>query len=205
MVNPTSQELSLEKLRAGDRAEIARMVDAFSGPVYRLGFRMLGNAQDAEDVLQNTFMNALTHLPEFEGRSSLATWLYRIAANEALMMIRRKKPEVNIEDMQADDPNAELMPHQFVDWSSLPENELLSEEGKNALDEAIQTLPENSRMVFVMRDVEGLSIKETADALRLTETNVKTRLLRARLHLRERLSAYYGEHSEHLIREEKND
>ena len=202
MVNPTSQELSLEKLRAGDRAETARMVDEFSGPIYRLGLRMLGSAQDAEDVLQNTFMNALMHLSEFEGRSSLATWLYRIAANEALMLIRRKRPEVNIEDLQADDPDAELTPHQFVDWSGLPEDELLSEEGKKALDDAIQTLPQNLRMVFVMRDVEGLSIKETADALGLTETNVKTRLLRARLHLRERLSAYYVER---LIREDKND
>ncbi len=205
MINPTPQELSLEKLRAGDRAEMARMVDVFSAPVYRLGLRMLGSPQDAEDVLQNTFMNALTHLSEFEGRSSIATWLYRIAANEALMLIRRRKPEVNIEDLQADDPDAGLMPTQFVDWSGLPENELLSEEGKKALDAAIQTLPENLRMVFVMRDVEGLSIKETADALGLTGTNVKTRLLRARLHLRERLSAYYAERSQHLIREDKND
>ena len=202
MVNPISQELSLDKLRAGDRAELARLVDVFSSPVYRLGLRMLGNAQDAEDVLQNTFMNALAHLPEFEGRSSLATWLYRIATNEALMLIRRKKPEVNLEGLQVDDPDAELTPHQFADWSSLPENELLSGEGKKALDEAIRTLPEKLRMVFLMRDVEGLSIKETADALGLTETNVKTRLLRARLHLRERLSAYYGEN---LMREEKND
>jgi len=140
MVNPTSQELSLEKLRAGDRAEFAHMVDAFSSPIYRLGLRMLGNAQDAEDVLQNTFLNALTHLSEFERRSSLTTWLYRIAANEALMSIRRKKPEVNVEDLQADDPDAELMPAAFVDWSGLPENELLSEEGKKTLDEAIKSL-----------------------------------------------------------------
>ena len=202
MVNPTSQDLSLEKLRAGDRAEFARLVDAFSGPIYRLGIRMLGNAQDAEDILQNTFLNALTHLSEFEGRSSLATWLYRIAANEALMLIRRKKPEVNIEDTQADDSDAELTPNYFVDWSGLPENELLSDEGKKALDEAIQTLPEKLQIIFIMRDIEGLSINETADALGLTETNVKTRLLRARLHLREQLSVYYGER---LIREEKND
>lgn len=202
MVNPTSQDLSLEKLRAGDRAEFACLVDAFSGPIYRLGIRMLGNAQDAEDILQNTFLNALTHLSEFEGRSSLATWLYRIAANEALMLIRRKKPEVNIEDTQADDSDAELTPNYFVDWSGLPENELLSDEGKKALDEAIQTLPEKLRIIFIMRDIEGLSINETADALGLTETNVKTRLLRARLHLREQLSVYYGER---LIREEKND
>jgi RNA polymerase sigma-70 factor (ECF subfamily) len=202
MINQKSQELSLEKLRSGDRAEFAIMVDAFSGPIYRLGLRMLGNAQDAEDVLQNTFLNALTHLSDFEGRSSIATWIYRIAANEALMLIRRRKPEVNVEDIQADHPDTELMPRAFVDWSGLPENQLLSVEGKKALDEAVQTLPENLRMVFVMRDVEELSIKETAEALGLTETNIKTRLLRARLQLRERLSAYYGEH---FIREEKND
>ena len=202
MVNPTSQDLSLEKLRSGDRAEFARLVDAFSSPIYRLGLRMLGNAQDAEDILQNTFINALTHLSKFEGRSSLATWLYRIAANEALMIIRRKKPEFNIEDTQADDSDAGLTPNYFVDWSGLPENELLSEEGRKALDDAIQTLPEKLRIIFIMRDIEGLSIKDTAEALGLTETNIKTRLLRARLHLREQLSAYYGER---LIREEKND
>ncbi len=202
MVNPTSQEPALERLRSGDRAEVARLVDTYSAPIYRLGLRMLGNAQDAEDVLQNTFLNALVHLPEFEGRSSIATWLYRIAANEALMTIRRKKPEVNLEDLQADDPDADLMPAAFADWSNLPENELLSEEGKKNLEAAIAKLPENLRLVFIMRDMEGLSIKETAGALGLTEANVKTRLLRARLHLREHLSADSGEH---LIREEKND
>jgi RNA polymerase sigma-70 factor (ECF subfamily) len=185
-------EISLEALIAGDRAEFARLVDAYSSPIYRLGLRMLGNPQDAEDVLQNTFINALTHLPKFEGRSSLATWLYRIASNEALMLIRKKKPEVNLDDVEGgDDEN--LKPTQFVDWSALPEDELLSGEGKKALDDAIHTLPESLRIVFVLRDVEGLSIKETADALNLTETNVKTRLLRARMFLREGLSMYYRE------------
>ena len=196
------QELSLEKLRGGDRAEFARLVDAYSGPVFRLGLRMLGNAQDAEDVLQNTFMNALMHFPDFEGRSNISTWLYRIAANEALMLIRRKKPEVNIDDDQSGDSSADLMPTQFLDWSALPEEELLSAEGKKALDDAIHLLPETLRLVFILRDIEGLSIKEAAEALQLTETNVKTRLLRARLYLRERLSAYYGEH---IIGEDKND
>lgn len=193
-------EISLEALIAGDRAEFARMVDRYSTPIYRLGLRMLGNPQDAEDVLQNTFLNALTHLPAFEGRSSLSTWLYRIAANEALMLLRRKKPEVNLEDVEADESAEDLKPAHFVDWSALPEEELLSGEGKSFLDQAIQNLPESMRIVFLLRDIEGLSIKETADALNLTETNVKTRLLRARMFLREKLSAYYGEH---FIREER--
>ena len=195
-----STEISQEALIAGDRAEFARVVDLYSNPIYRLGLRMLGNSQDAEDVLQNTFLNALTHLRTFEGRSSFSTWLYRIAANEALMLLRKKKPEVNVEDAEADDNAEDLKPTQFVDWSALPEDELLSGEGKKVLDQTIQRLPEPMRIVFLLRDIEGLSIKETADALNLTETNVKTRLLRARMFLREQLSTYYGEH---FIREER--
>lgn len=200
-MNKTMQpDISLEALIAGDRAEFARLVDLYSTPIYRLGLRMLGNPQDAEDVLQNTFLNALMHLPGFEGRSSLSTWLYRIAANEALMLIRRKKPEVNLEEVEADNADEAPKPAQFADWSALPEEELLSDEGKSLLDAAIQSLPEAMRIVFVLRDIEGLSIRETAEALDLTETNVKTRLLRARLSLREQLSAYYGER---LVREER--
>jgi RNA polymerase sigma-70 factor (ECF subfamily) len=190
-------EISLEALIAGDRAEFARLVDAYSSPIYRLGLRMLGNPQDAEDVLQNTFLSVLTHISEFEGRSSLATWLYRIAANEALMLLRKKKPEVNLDDFETDENDEDLLPTQFVDWSALPEGQLLSGEGKKFLDQAIQALPESMRLVFLLRDVEGLSIRETAEALGLTETNVKTRLLRARLFLREQLSAYYGERLTH--------
>lgn len=186
-------EISLEALAAGDRAEFPRLVDAYSSPIYRLGLRMLGNPQDAEDVLQNTFISVLTHIPEFEGRSSLATWLYRIAANEALMLLRKKKPEVNLDDLDTNEETEDLQPTQFLDWSALPEDQLLSGEGKKLLDRAIETLPEPMRLVFLLRDVEGLSIRETAEALSLTETNVKTRLLRARLFLREQLSAYYRE------------
>ncbi|CAG0966107.1 ECF RNA polymerase sigma factor SigW [Anaerolineales bacterium] len=204
MVELTSQpELSIEALRSGDRAEFARLVDAYSAPIYRLGLRMLGNEQDAEDVLQNTFLNALTHLSSFEGRSSILTWLYRIAVNEALMTMRRSKPEVNIDDADTSDEDIEdLAQSQFVDWGSLPEDMLLSSEGKQALDRAIQALPENLRMVFLLRDIQELSIKETAEALELTESNVKIRLLRARLSLREQLSVYYGER---MLQEKTND
>jgi len=194
MMETTSQaDISLEALRAGGRAEFARLVDAYSAPIYRLGLRMLGNEQDAEDVLQNTFLSALTHLSSFEGRSSVLTWLYRIAVNEALMSLRRGKPEVNIDDTDTSDDMDNMLPTQFVDWGALPENVLLSVEGKHALDRAIQNLPENLRTVFLLRDIQELSIKDTADSLGLTESNVKIRLLRARLSLREQLSVYYGE------------
>ncbi|MBK8780720.1 MAG: sigma-70 family RNA polymerase sigma factor [Anaerolineales bacterium] len=193
MINSTTQEFSIEALRAGDKAEFARLVDAYSTLIYRLGLKMLGNEQDAEDVLQNTFLNAMTHLSGFEGRSSISTWLYRIASNEALMQLRRGKKRVNLEDLQPEDSDEDILPKIFVDWSILPENELLAGEGKTALDEAIKKLPESLRMVFILRDIEDVSIKDTAEILNLTETNVKTRLLRARMFLREKLSTYYSE------------
>src|SRR5512138_3711680 len=155
-------EISLEALAAGDRLEFARLVDTYSSPIYRLGLRMLGNPQDAEDVLQNTFLNVLTHISGFEGRSSLATWLYRIAANEALMLLRKRKPEVDLEEAEAGEEPESLKPTRFIDWSDLPEDQLLSGEGKRQLDRAIETLPESLRIVFLLRDMEGLSIKETA-------------------------------------------
>lgn len=195
-----TNDISLDTLIAGDRASFARLVDTYSSSIYRLGLKMLGDPQDAEDVLQNTFLNAWTHLSKFERRSSIATWLYRIAANEALMLIRKKKPEFSLDgsdDADTDESSEDIKPKQFADWSALPEHELLSSEGKKVLDAGIQALSESLRIVFLLRDVEGLSIKETADALSLTETNVKTRLVRARMFLRERLSTYYGERAVH--------
>ena len=187
-------ELSVEALREGDREEFSRLVDAYSGPIYRLALKMLGSATDAEDVLQNTFLKAFQHLKDFEGRSSLSTWLYRIASNEALMLLRKQRPEIPFSDaVPEDDENSDYTPAQFTDWCCLPEEEFLSYESQTALDHAVRRLPETLRIVFVLRDIEGLSIQETSQALELSETAVKTRLLRARLRLREDLSKYYGE------------
>jgi len=194
MIENTSKEVSIEALRSGDRLEFARLVEAYSGQIYRLALKMLGQAQDAEDVLQNTFLKAFQHIQGFEGRSSLSTWLYRIASNEALMLIRRKRPETPLVDLAPDEEEGEsFAPVNLADWCCLPEDELLTSEGRLRLDQAIQRLPEKLRIVFLLRDIEGLSIDETGQALDLSETAVKTRLLRARLRLREDLSAYYAE------------
>jgi len=187
-------EISIEALRAGDREEFSRLVDAYSGPIYRLALKMLGIPTDAEDVLQNTFLKAFQHLEAFEGRSSLSTWLYRIASNEALMLLRKQHHEIPLSDFATEDEdNSDYSPAQFTDWCCLPEDEFLSSESKAALDHAVQHLPEVQRIVFILRDIEGLSIQETSEALNLSEAAVKTRLLRARLRLREELSTYYGE------------
>lgn len=187
-----SQTISLEALRSGDRAEFARLVDAYSGVIYRLAVKMLDNPQDAEDVLQETFLKAFKALPKFDGRSSLSTWLYRIAANEALMLLRKRK----VQFVSIDEPNEtddELQePLEIVDWCCMPESELLSAEARRYLDQAIDKLSPNLRIVFLLRDIEGLSTEETAQALNLSEMAVKTRLSRARLQLREGLTGYYS-------------
>jgi RNA polymerase sigma-70 factor (ECF subfamily) len=192
MIETSTPDFSIELLRSGDRAEFARLVEAYYTPIYRLALRMLGDSADAEDVLQNTFLKALQHLPDFEGRSSLSTWLYRIAANEALMLLRKHRPTLTVDENPDEDEDG-FLPAQFSDWCCLPEQEFLTDESKSQLDLAIQRLPETLKVVFLLRDIEGLSIRETSEALGLSETAVKTRLLRARLHLRESLSSYYGE------------
>src|SRR5512134_710173 len=112
----TGAEISLEALQSGDRAEFARLVDAYSTQIYRLAMKMLADEQDAEDVLQNTFMKALQSIRNFEGRSSLSTWLYRIAVNEALMSLRRHKPTIPVAMEYEDDEDELPHPSQFTDW-----------------------------------------------------------------------------------------
>lgn len=184
---------SLEALRAGDRAEFSRLVEALSGKIYRLALKMLGNPQDAEDVLQETFLKAYRGLKNFDGRASPSTWLYRIATNEALMLLRRKTPPMVSIDEPQESEDGELEPLQVVDWCCLPERELMSEESRRHLDQAIRKLPPTLKVVFLLRDVEGLSTAETAQALDLSEEAVKTRLSRGRMRLRQELSTYFSE------------
>lgn len=190
----TEESFSLDALRQGDAAEFARLVDAYSGMIYRLASRMLQNPQDAEDVLQETFIKAYKALPNFDGRSKLSTWLYRIATNEALMLLRRKTlPTVSVNAPLGDAESDEHFELEIVDWCCLPESELMSAEARRYLDESIEALPETLKSVFVLRDLEGLSVRQTAEVLGIGEGAVKTRLHRARLALREMLTAYFKE------------
>ena len=192
-MNETENQPSLAALKAGDRDAFARLVDQTSAHIYRVALQILGVEQDAEDVLQETYIKAFRSLPEFEGRSSLTTWLYRIAVNEALMALRKRKPQqFSIEEGNTNEDETESESLEILDWCCMPEGELLSSESRAFLDQAVRRLPANLRVVFVMRDLEGLSIQETAQALGISENNVKTRLLRARLKLRQELSLYFG-------------
>ena len=187
-----SEGFSLEALHAGDPAEFSKLVDAYSTKIYRLAIKMLNQQQDAEDVLQETFLKAYRGIKSFDGRSKISTWLFRIASNEALMVIRKKHPDTISIDEPIQTEEGEQEPVQIVDWCCLPEEELLSEETKQKLDVAVQKLPQRLKVVFILRDINDLSTHETAEILGLTDTAVKTRLSRARLKLREELSAYFG-------------
>ncbi len=181
------------RLKAGDQAAYAQLVEEHAGRIYRLALRMMGNEADAEDVLQETFLNAFRSIDRFEERSSLSTWLYRIASNAALMRLRRKEPEQVSVDEPLERDNGDLVPRQFFDFCCLPEEDLLRDEAVAEMNRAVEELPPTLRSVFILRDIEGLSTEETANALGLSVSAVKSRLMRARLKLRERLSQYFSQ------------
>ncbi|HNS07396.1 MAG TPA: sigma-70 family RNA polymerase sigma factor [Anaerolineaceae bacterium] len=182
----------VDRLIAGDGQAFNELVDQTSAGIYGLGLRMLGNAQDAEDMLQETFLKAHNALRGFEKRSSLYTWLYRIATNEALMMLRRRKSEFHFDSEPVTQEEAENG-EEVVDWCCLPEKEFISEETRSELTRAAVKLSNALRMVFLLRDVRGFSTRETAEILQVNEEVVKTRLVRARVKLRDELSGYFRE------------
>lgn len=186
-------EISIQALTNGDRDEFTRLVDQYAGLIYRLALKMVSQEEDAEDVLQETFIKAYRNISSFRGQSSISTWLYRIAMNEALMILRKRKGKDDTIEIDANNEGEDSEPLQIVDWGNLPEKELLTMETRKVLDQAVSALSPALRSVFLLRDVEGLSVKDTAEVLELSEMAVKTRLSRARLILRQRLSAYFGE------------
>ena len=187
-----SEELALvHAAKGGDDAAYEELVRRYDRNVFRIANHITQNREDAEDVVQEAFLKAYTNLDRFQGNSKFYTWLVRIAVNEALMKLRKRKPERFVsldEDIQVGE---ESVPRDVADWSPNPEQQYGQAELKEILTKTIQGLPPGFRTVFVLRDVEGLSTEETADALELSIPAVKSRLLRARLQLRERLSRYF--------------
>lgn len=186
------ETLNLEALRKKDKRAFAQLVDQNSDHIYRLALRLTGNPQDAEDVVQETFIKAFNNVESFEGRSKVSTWLYRIATNEALMLLRRRKDGITHIDEGVETDEGEIMPIQIVDWCCLPEQEIMTEETRQVLQEAALQLSSANRAAFLLRDVEGLSTQEAAEALDISESALKVRLMRARLQLREALSDYFA-------------
>jgi len=188
-----TETIDLKALQSGDREIFASMVDMYSPKIYRLALRMMGDPAEAEDILQETFMNAFRALPQFEGRSSLGTWLYRIASNQALMRLRKNAPlQISVDEPITSRDGVEI-PRQLIDWCCLPEKEFVKSETMQELETALQTLSSGLRSAFILRDIHSLSTRETAELLNISEAAVKTRLLRARLKLREELSSIFND------------
>ena len=189
---PVSDELALvQSAKNGDVQAFEELVRRYDRNVFRIAQHITQNREDAEDVVQDAFLKAYTNLNQFQGQSKFYTWLVRIAVNEALMKLRRIKPGRTVsldEDVKTEEDS---LPREVADWSPNPEQQYNQAELRDILDRTIQGLPASFRTVFVLRDVEGLSTEETAEALELSIPAVKSRLLRARLQLRERLNRYF--------------
>jgi RNA polymerase sigma-70 factor (ECF subfamily) len=189
---PVSDELPLvQAAKSGDISAFEALVKRYDRNVFRIAQHITQNREDAEDVVQDAFLKAYSNLEQFQGQSKFYTWLVRIAVNEALMKLRRRRPERTVSLDQEVQTDEDTMPREVADWAPNPEQQYNQAELKDILGRTIQGLPPSFRTVFVLRDVEGLSTEETAEALNLSIPAVKSRLLRARLQLRERLSKYF--------------
>jgi RNA polymerase sigma-70 factor (ECF subfamily) len=173
--------------RKGDLKAFDELVNRYERRIFRLAMNITQNREDAEDATQDAFMKSFQHLPDFQGGSRFYTWLVRIAVNEALMRLRRRRPNVTSldEPIQTDE---DLMPREIQDWGPTPEKRYEVTELNSILNNAIAGLDPIFRTVFILRDVEQLSTEETAEALGISVPAVKSRLLRGRLKLREKLS-----------------
>jgi RNA polymerase sigma-70 factor (ECF subfamily) len=187
------EESLLEGLRRREPDACTCLVKRFAPLVFAHARRMMNDPDEAEEVLQLTFIKACEKIDSFEERSAMSTWLYRIATNEALMKLRRQKRTfVSLSDM-AETIQPDDLPHNMQHWAELPTDTALNTELRDQLEAALRELPAGLRLVFVLRELQGLSTEETAQALELTASTVKVRLHRARLRLRELLADYFTE------------
>lgn len=186
-------EISLvQAAKGGDTAAFETLVRLYDQKVFRIARHIVQNHEDAEDVAQEVFLNAFRGLARFEGKSRFSTWLYRIAVNESLVKLRHRR-RIHEVSVDQDDPlEPDAVPFEIADWSPNPEQLYSQSELREILAETLQKLSPIYRTVFLLRDVEGLSIDETAEVLALKAPAVKARLFRARLKLRARLAAYFA-------------
>lgn len=181
----------VDRVRSGDVSAYDQLVRKYERQVFRIAQHITQNREDAEDVTQDAFLKAYEKLDQFQGNSKFYTWLVRIAVNESLMRLRKRRTGKMVsidEDVETEEGS---VPRDLADWAPDPEQNYSQAELAEILRKTIQGLPQGFRVVFVLRDVEGLSTEETAETLGLSVPAVKSRLLRARLQLRERLTRYF--------------
>ncbi len=197
----------VQRAKVGDFAAFQQLVAKLQPRVYGLVYRILQQTQDAEDATQQTFLALIEHISDFREESSVATWVLKIATNYALKILRKKRggKMVSMTDMASDDNYSDIPHPEFIaPWSQTADEIVQQAEVQEELEKALLELDDKYRLVFVLRDVEGLSVRETAQALELTESTVKVRLLRARLALRERLTKKFGDAVQAMIPDHKH-
>jgi len=185
--------------KAGDQNAFAELVNRYERKIYRLAKNITRNDEDAEDVLQDAFLKAYTHLDNFKGDSKFYTWIVRIAVNEALMRLRKRKTDRSVPLDEPVELGEETVTREIAVWEDNPEQRYSKEEWRHILDEAVEELKPDFRTVFVLRDIEELSTEETAETLGISVPAVKSRLLRARLALREKLTRQFKRKGEDLL------
>ncbi len=181
----------VQKSRTGDDRAFSELVARYERKIFRLAKHITQNDEDAEDVLQETFLKAYGHLGEFQGASKFYTWIVRIAVNESLMKLRKRKSDRTVSLDESIDTGEETVVREVAVWEDNPEQRYSQEELREILDKAVDSLRPTFRTVFLLRDVEELSTEETAAVLNLSVPAVKSRLLRARLQLREKLTRFF--------------
>jgi len=185
-------ELDLvNRARGGDGSAFSALIRQYEGKIFRLAMNITQNREDAEDVLQESFLKAYEHLDQFQGNSRFYTWIVRISVNQALMKLRKRKTDRSVSLDEQIDTGEDTMTREIAAWDPDPEERFSREELHTILAEAIDGLAPIYRTVFTLRDVDGLSTEETAEALELTVPAVKSRLLRARLQLRDTLTRFF--------------
>ena len=177
--------------REGDNRAFADLVKRYEAKIFRLAQHITQNREDAEDVLQETFLKAYEHLNQFQGNSKFYTWIVRIAVNQALMKLRRRRTDKSVSLDETIDTGEDTVTREVAAWDEDPEQRFSREELGEILDSAIQSLAPTYRSVFLLRDVDDLSTEEAAEALGISVPAVKSRLLRARLQLREKLTRFF--------------
>jgi RNA polymerase sigma-70 factor (ECF subfamily) len=185
----------VRRAREGSYEAFEQLVARHEGSIYTLALRIVRRPEDAEDVVQQTFLAVLEHLDGFEGQSQFRTWLVRIATNHALKVLRKRRGllTTSMESASEDDYTTLPRPEYIAPWRNEPGEIAQRRETLQMLNDALDQLDEKYRLVFLLRDVEGLSTEETARELGISVANVKVRLLRARLMLRERLTRTLGD------------
>ncbi|HYL74188.1 MAG TPA: RNA polymerase sigma factor [Bryobacteraceae bacterium] len=179
------------RAREGDLGAFNELVNEYSRKIFRLAKHITQNDEDAEDVLQETFLKAFEHLANFQGQSKFYTWIVRIAVNESLMKLRKRKSDRTVPLDEPVDTGEDTVVREIAVWHENPEKQYSQEELATILEGAVQSLRPAFRTVFVLRDIEELSTEETAEALGISIPAVKSRLLRARLQLREKLTRFF--------------